>query len=255
MTSRHYLWLTAGLNAYFTFNVVGFHGSGNVPYKTALACIFIEGAPCFCNVKSWHGFMHLVVGSVTGPPAGLLRILQQTLSSALQAGSSSSWPSLVCGASSSSWHPGRSCSPPPRASACSWPSLDCRRQTASASSPTSLPPSSPWAPAPWLTVSIHSPDHNRACSAPPAPPCSAEAEGSVAARAVPRIQARTSRPNTCGGSRQRCSLSFFALNTGAPMYVLTQDAAAQVCNATAAAAAGATIPNLGNASSNTQCRE
>lgn len=34
---------TAGLNAYFTFNVVGFHGSGNVPYKTALACIFIEG--------------------------------------------------------------------------------------------------------------------------------------------------------------------------------------------------------------------
>jgi hypothetical protein len=48
---------------------------------------------------------------------------------------------------------------------------------------------------------------------------------------------------------------FFALNTGAPMYVLTQDAAAQVCNATAAAAAGATIPNLGNASSNTQCRE
>jgi hypothetical protein len=43
---------TAGLNAYFTFNVVGFHGSGNVPYKTALACIFIEGAPCFRNVNS-----------------------------------------------------------------------------------------------------------------------------------------------------------------------------------------------------------
>ena len=39
------------------------------------------------------------------------------------------------------------------------------------------------------------------------------------------------------------------------MYTLTQDAAAQVCNATAAAAAGTTIPNLGNASSNTQCRE
>ena len=39
------------------------------------------------------------------------------------------------------------------------------------------------------------------------------------------------------------------------MYTLTQDAAAQVCNATAAAAAGTTIPNLGNASSNTQCCE
>lgn len=29
----------------------------------------------------------------------------------------------------------------------------------------------------------------------------------------------------------------------------------QVCNATAAAAVGATVPNLGNASSNMQCRE
>ena len=54
---------------------------------------------------------------------------------------------------------------------------------------------------------------------------------------------------------QLCSIIFVALNTGAPMYTLTQDAAAQVCNATAAAAAGTTIPNLGNASSNTQCRE
>ena len=32
-----------GLNAYFAYNVVGFHGSGNVPYKVALAAIFVEG--------------------------------------------------------------------------------------------------------------------------------------------------------------------------------------------------------------------
>ncbi|KAK1283477.1 Adenine/guanine permease AZG1 [Acorus calamus] len=32
-----------GTNAYFAYTVVGFHGSGNVPYKTALAAVFIEG--------------------------------------------------------------------------------------------------------------------------------------------------------------------------------------------------------------------
>ncbi|KAK9764508.1 hypothetical protein K7432_007914 [Basidiobolus ranarum] len=32
-----------GINAYFTYTVVGFHGSGKVPYKTALAAVFIEG--------------------------------------------------------------------------------------------------------------------------------------------------------------------------------------------------------------------
>ncbi|XP_058110581.1 adenine/guanine permease AZG1 [Magnolia sinica] len=32
-----------GPNAYFAYTVVGFHGSGNVPYKTALAAVFIEG--------------------------------------------------------------------------------------------------------------------------------------------------------------------------------------------------------------------
>lgn len=30
-------------NAYFAYTVVGFHGSGNVPYKTALTAIFLEG--------------------------------------------------------------------------------------------------------------------------------------------------------------------------------------------------------------------
>ncbi|KAK2809843.1 hypothetical protein FQN50_003484 [Emmonsiellopsis sp. PD_5] len=32
-----------GLNAYFTYNVVGFHGTGPVPYKLALTAVFVEG--------------------------------------------------------------------------------------------------------------------------------------------------------------------------------------------------------------------
>ncbi|KAK2647502.1 hypothetical protein Ddye_014991 [Dipteronia dyeriana] len=32
-----------GTNAYFAYTVVGFHGSGTVPYKSALTAIFIEG--------------------------------------------------------------------------------------------------------------------------------------------------------------------------------------------------------------------
>ncbi|KAJ6407673.1 hypothetical protein OIU84_011043 [Salix udensis] len=36
-----------GTNAYFTYTVVGFHGSGNVPYKSALTTIFIEGLVFF----------------------------------------------------------------------------------------------------------------------------------------------------------------------------------------------------------------
>eukprot|EP00249_Psilotum_nudum_P008510 c21329_g1_i1 orf=164-1426(+) len=32
-----------GMNAYFTYTVVGFHGSGTVPYRSALAAVFLEG--------------------------------------------------------------------------------------------------------------------------------------------------------------------------------------------------------------------
>jgi adenine/guanine/hypoxanthine permease len=32
-----------GLNAYFTYQVVGFHGSGSIPYRLALAAVFVEG--------------------------------------------------------------------------------------------------------------------------------------------------------------------------------------------------------------------
>lgn len=32
-----------GVNAYFTYTVVGFHGTGPVPYRTALTAVFVEG--------------------------------------------------------------------------------------------------------------------------------------------------------------------------------------------------------------------
>lgn len=32
-----------GLNAYFAYTVVGYHGSGKVPYETAVAAVLIEG--------------------------------------------------------------------------------------------------------------------------------------------------------------------------------------------------------------------
>ena len=41
-----------GLNAYFAYNVVGFHGSGNVSYKTALAAIFVEVRILLCKIAS-----------------------------------------------------------------------------------------------------------------------------------------------------------------------------------------------------------
>jgi len=35
--------LGLGLNAYFDYTVVEFHGSGSIPYQTALTAVFIEG--------------------------------------------------------------------------------------------------------------------------------------------------------------------------------------------------------------------
>ena len=32
-----------GLNAYFTYDVVGFRGGGSVAWKTAITAVFIEG--------------------------------------------------------------------------------------------------------------------------------------------------------------------------------------------------------------------
>ena len=33
-----------GLNAYFAFSVVGFNGSGTIPYRRALSAVFLEGS-------------------------------------------------------------------------------------------------------------------------------------------------------------------------------------------------------------------
>ncbi|CDH57194.1 nucleoside transporter [Lichtheimia corymbifera JMRC:FSU:9682] len=42
-----------GLNAYFTYNVVGYHGSGKVSYQTAVAAVLIEG--CIFLILSIFG--------------------------------------------------------------------------------------------------------------------------------------------------------------------------------------------------------
>ncbi|CEG72609.1 Putative Nucleoside transporter [Rhizopus microsporus] len=46
-----------GLNAYFTYTVVGYHGSGKVSYETALAAVFIEGIIFFVlsilGIRQW----------------------------------------------------------------------------------------------------------------------------------------------------------------------------------------------------------
>eukprot|EP01018_Ginkgo_biloba_P022557 Gb_16518 [translate_table: standard] len=43
-----------GANAYFAYDVVGFHGSGNVSYKSALAAVFVEG--CIFLIIAAVGF-------------------------------------------------------------------------------------------------------------------------------------------------------------------------------------------------------
>ncbi|KAI8358575.1 permease family-domain-containing protein [Blakeslea trispora] len=46
-----------GLNAYFTYTVVGYHGSGNASYQTALAAVFLEGMIFFVltifGIRQW----------------------------------------------------------------------------------------------------------------------------------------------------------------------------------------------------------
>jgi AGZA family xanthine/uracil permease-like MFS transporter len=46
-----------GLNAYFTYTVVGFHGSGTTPYAIALTATFVEGfvffALAFFGMRQW----------------------------------------------------------------------------------------------------------------------------------------------------------------------------------------------------------
>ncbi|KAF5350872.1 hypothetical protein D9758_010504 [Tetrapyrgos nigripes] len=62
-----------GLNAYFTYSVVGFHGSGIISYREALAAVFLEG---------WI-FLFL---SLLGLRQWLVRIMPQSLVLAVGAG-------------------------------------------------------------------------------------------------------------------------------------------------------------------------
>lgn len=52
-----FTFFSMGLNAYFTYTIVGYHGSGNVSYQTALAAVFIEGIIFFIlsifGVRQW----------------------------------------------------------------------------------------------------------------------------------------------------------------------------------------------------------
>jgi AGZA family xanthine/uracil permease-like MFS transporter len=62
-----------GLNAYFTYQVVGFHGSGSVPYRLALTAIFVEG-------------LIFVLLSIFGLRQWLARVIPQSLKIASGAG-------------------------------------------------------------------------------------------------------------------------------------------------------------------------
>ncbi|KAJ7120103.1 xanthine/uracil permease [Mycena epipterygia] len=62
-----------GLNAYFTYSVVGFHGSGIISYREALSAVFLEG---------WIFFFL----SLLGLRQWLLRIMPQSLVLAVGAG-------------------------------------------------------------------------------------------------------------------------------------------------------------------------
>ncbi|OZJ04138.1 hypothetical protein BZG36_02836 [Bifiguratus adelaidae] len=62
-----------GLNAYFTYTVVGFHGTGKIPYETALAAVFIEG-------------LIFIVLSVLGIRQWLARLIPMSIKIAMGAG-------------------------------------------------------------------------------------------------------------------------------------------------------------------------
>lgn len=72
-----------GLNAYFTYQVVGWHGTGMVPYKVALLAIFVEG---------WI-FVFL---ALTGMRQWLVRMIPATIKTACGVGIACSLPRSDC---------------------------------------------------------------------------------------------------------------------------------------------------------------
>jgi AGZA family xanthine/uracil permease-like MFS transporter len=62
-----------GLNAYFAFQVVGYNGSGSIPYGVALTAIFIEG-------------LVFVFLALTGMRQWLVKLIPSTIKAATGAG-------------------------------------------------------------------------------------------------------------------------------------------------------------------------
>lgn len=62
-----------GLNAYFTFQVVGYNGSGNIPYGIALTAVFLEG------------FIFIIL-ALTGLRQWLVKLIPSTIKTATGAG-------------------------------------------------------------------------------------------------------------------------------------------------------------------------
>lgn len=63
-----------GMNAYFTYQVVGYHGTGPVPYRLALTAVFIEGLIFFflsvVGMRQW--LVKVIPGSMkTASGAGI----------------------------------------------------------------------------------------------------------------------------------------------------------------------------------------
>src|SRR5690349_24831864 len=62
-----------GLNAYFAYTVVGFHGSNKIKYETAVAAVFIEG-------------ILFILLSIFGVRQWLARLIPQSIKIATGAG-------------------------------------------------------------------------------------------------------------------------------------------------------------------------
>jgi xanthine/uracil/vitamin C permease (AzgA family) len=93
-----------GLNAYFTYQVVGYHGSGPVPYEVAVTAVFVEGfvfvGLSLLGLRQW--LARAIPASIklaTGVAIGLFLSKfskQKLVLSTRLTSSSSHWPHLQC---------------------------------------------------------------------------------------------------------------------------------------------------------------
>ncbi|TFY51628.1 hypothetical protein EVG20_g10914, partial [Dentipellis fragilis] len=71
-----------GLNAYFTYSIVGFHGTGTITYREALAAVFMEG--CWERAHTYRWIFFFL--SLLGLRQWLARIMPQSLVMAVGTG-------------------------------------------------------------------------------------------------------------------------------------------------------------------------